>query len=172
MPLTAEGTIDLAVSEQALAGAAPLAHATKGLQRRLVNGINPDRAISLHCPLQLLRGTQRKAISDCSRNHGLPATGDGAAHGGSPSRLNTQSYPRTFIAIDPRNRCKLHNDDSTCRNARPLSPQRLAGERSQSGIQGEQDQLLQLRLGSQQTIEGVAVRQGLKTLLLQERPTG
>jgi hypothetical protein len=58
----------------------------------------------------------------------------------------------------------------------------LAGEWIQGGIQGE---LLQLRLGSQQTIEGVAVRQGktarlhamapahrqgLKTLLLQERP--
>jgi hypothetical protein len=53
-----------------------------------------------------------------------------------------------------------------------LSPQRLAGERSQGGIQGEQDQLLQLRLSSQQAIEGVAVRQGLKTLLLKERPTG
>ena len=61
----------------------------------------------------------------------------------------------------------------------------MAGERIQGGIQGEQDQLLQLRLSSQQTIEGVAVpqgitaclhtmvlahRQGLKTLLLQERP--
>jgi hypothetical protein len=41
MPLTARGTIELAVSEQALAGAAPLAHATKGLHRRLVNGIHP-----------------------------------------------------------------------------------------------------------------------------------